>query len=131
MNEVCTSVLDKETTKTIRGELVFQSYHHLAKISSYHGKAENAVTVKLNVFLRNVRNRVSLNFKRLMPSSLSYVVAHVRVSSEAHDVRAMSDKERRRQEYYREFKITTTTTATGTSLNKRFNELNNGSARAL
>ena len=43
---------------------------------------------------------MSLNFKRLMPSSLSYVVAHVRVSSEAHDVRAMSDKERRRQEYY-------------------------------
>ena len=31
----------------------------------------------------------------------------------------------------REFKITTTATATGTSLNKRFNEQNNGSARAL
>ena len=30
-----------------------------------------------------------------------------------------------------EFKITTTATATGTSLNKRFNEQNNGSARAL
>ena len=29
------------------------------------------------------------------------------------------------------FKITTTATATGTSLNKRFNEQNNGSARAL
>ena len=31
----------------------------------------------------------------------------------------------------REFKITTTATATGKSLNKRFNEQNNGSARAL
>ena len=31
----------------------------------------------------------------------------------------------------REFKITMTATATGTSLNKRFNEQNNGSARAL
>ena len=31
----------------------------------------------------------------------------------------------------REFKITTAATATGTSLNKRFNEQNNGSARAL
>ena len=31
----------------------------------------------------------------------------------------------------REFKITTTETATRTSLNKRFNEQNNGSARAL
>ena len=31
----------------------------------------------------------------------------------------------------REFKITTTVTAKGTSLNKRFNEQNNGSARAL
>ena len=31
----------------------------------------------------------------------------------------------------REFKITTTATATGTSLNKRLNEQNNGSARAL
>ena len=31
----------------------------------------------------------------------------------------------------REFKIATTATATGTSLNKRFNEKNNGSARAL
>ena len=31
----------------------------------------------------------------------------------------------------REFKITTTATATGTSLNKRSNEKNNGSARAL
>ena len=31
----------------------------------------------------------------------------------------------------REFKITTTATETGTSLNKRFNEKNNGSARAL
>ena len=31
----------------------------------------------------------------------------------------------------REFKITTTATATRTSLNKRFNEQNNGSARAL
>ena len=31
----------------------------------------------------------------------------------------------------REFKITTTATATGTSLNKRFNEENNGYARAL
>ena len=31
----------------------------------------------------------------------------------------------------REFKITTTATATGTSLNKRFNEQNNGCARAL
>ena len=29
--------------------------------------------------------------------------------------------------HYREFKITTTTTATGTSLNKRFNEQENGS----
>ena len=33
--------------------------------------------------------------------------------------------------FNREFKITTTATATGTSLNKRFNEQNNGSARAL
>ena len=33
--------------------------------------------------------------------------------------------------YTREFKTTTTATATGTSLNKRFNEQNNGSARAL
>ena len=31
----------------------------------------------------------------------------------------------------RDFKITTTATATGTSLNKRFNEQNNGSAPAL
>ena len=31
----------------------------------------------------------------------------------------------------REFKITTTATATGTSLNKRFNEQNNACARAL
>ena len=31
----------------------------------------------------------------------------------------------------REFKITTTATTTATSLNKRFNEQNNGSARAL
>ena len=31
----------------------------------------------------------------------------------------------------REFKITTTVTAKGTSLNKRFNEQNNGPARAL
>ena len=31
----------------------------------------------------------------------------------------------------REFKITTTTTATATSLNKRFNEQNNRYARAL
>ena len=31
----------------------------------------------------------------------------------------------------REFKIATTATATATSLNKRFNEQNNGSARAL
>ena len=31
----------------------------------------------------------------------------------------------------KEFKITTTATATGTSLNKRFNEQNNGCARAL
>ena len=31
----------------------------------------------------------------------------------------------------REFKITRTATATGTSLNKRFNEQNNGCARAL
>ena len=31
----------------------------------------------------------------------------------------------------REFKITTTATTKGTSLNKRFNEQNNGSARAL
>ena len=31
----------------------------------------------------------------------------------------------------REFKITTTATRTGTSLNKRFNEQNNGCARAL
>ena len=31
----------------------------------------------------------------------------------------------------REFTETTTATATGTSLNKRFNEQNNGSARAL
>ena len=31
----------------------------------------------------------------------------------------------------REFKITTTATATGTSLNKRFNEENNSCARAL
>ena len=31
----------------------------------------------------------------------------------------------------REFKITTTATATGTSLNKSFNEQNNGFARAL
>ena len=31
----------------------------------------------------------------------------------------------------REFKITTTATATGTPLNKKFNEQNNGSARAL
>ena len=31
----------------------------------------------------------------------------------------------------REFKITTTAKATGTSLNKRFNAQNNGSARAL
>ena len=31
----------------------------------------------------------------------------------------------------REFKITTTTTATATSLNKRFNEQNNSCARAL
>ena len=31
----------------------------------------------------------------------------------------------------REFKITTTATATGTSLNKRFNEQNNSCARAL
>ena len=31
----------------------------------------------------------------------------------------------------REFKITTTTTVTATSLNKRFNEQNNGCARAL
>ena len=31
----------------------------------------------------------------------------------------------------REFKITTTATTTGTSLNKRFNEQNNGFARAL
>ena len=34
-------------------------------------------------------------------------------------------------EINREFKITTTATATGTSLNKRFNEQNNGCARAL
>ena len=33
--------------------------------------------------------------------------------------------------YNREFKITTTATATGTSLNKRFNEQNNSCARAL
>ena len=33
--------------------------------------------------------------------------------------------------HIREFKITTTATATGTSLNKRFNEQNNGCARAL
>ena len=33
--------------------------------------------------------------------------------------------------HYREFKITITTTATGTSLNKRFNEQENGFARAL
>ena len=33
--------------------------------------------------------------------------------------------------YIREFKITTTATATGTSLNKRFNEQNNSRARAL
>ena len=33
--------------------------------------------------------------------------------------------------YNRDFKITTTATATGTSLNKRFNEQKNGSARAL
>ena len=31
----------------------------------------------------------------------------------------------------REFKITTTATGTGTSLNKRFNEKNNGCARVL
>ena len=31
----------------------------------------------------------------------------------------------------REFEITTTATATGTPLNKRFNEQNNGSARGL
>ena len=31
----------------------------------------------------------------------------------------------------REFRITTTATATGTSLNKRINEQNNGCARAL
>ena len=31
----------------------------------------------------------------------------------------------------REFKITTTATATGTSLNKRFNEQNNACTRAL
>ena len=31
----------------------------------------------------------------------------------------------------REFKMTTTAKATGTSLNKRFNEQNNSSARAL
>ena len=31
----------------------------------------------------------------------------------------------------REFKVTTTATATGTSLNKRFNEQNNSCARAL
>ena len=31
----------------------------------------------------------------------------------------------------REFKITNTATATGTSLNKRFNEQNGGSARAF
>ena len=35
------------------------------------------------------------------------------------------------QSVIREFKITTTATATGTSLNKRFNEQNNGCARAL
>ena len=33
--------------------------------------------------------------------------------------------------YIREFKKTTTATAKGTSLNKRFNEQNNGCARAL
>ena len=33
--------------------------------------------------------------------------------------------------YIREFKKATTATATGTSLNKRFNEQNNGCARAL
>ena len=32
---------------------------------------------------------------------------------------------------FREFKITTTATATGTSLNERFNEQNNGCARAF
>ena len=35
------------------------------------------------------------------------------------------------REFHREFKKTTTTTAAGTSLNKRFNEQNNGCARAL
>ena len=35
------------------------------------------------------------------------------------------------QIFIRELKITTTATATGASLNKRFNEQNNGSARAL
>ena len=33
--------------------------------------------------------------------------------------------------YHREFKKTTMATATGTLLNKRFNEQNNGFARAL
>ena len=38
---------------------------------------------------------------------------------------------RRSSAIIREFKITTTATATGTSLNKRFNKQNNGCARAL
>ena len=37
----------------------------------------------------------------------------------------------RRTVYIREFKITTTATATGTSLTKRFNKQNNGCARVL
>ena len=36
-----------------------------------------------------------------------------------------------RKRHIRQFKITATATATGTSLNKRFNEQNNGCARAL
>ena len=36
-----------------------------------------------------------------------------------------------KQQFIREFKKTPTATATGTSLNKRFNEQNNGCARAL
>ena len=41
------------------------------------------------------------------------------------------NEQKYQEELNREFKITTTATATGTSLNKRFNEQNSGCARAL
>ena len=73
-------------------------------------------SVKVSLWKRVKQNSISQQ-----PEYSLYSSFHLRVERGLHALWF----------YIREFKITTTATATGTPLSKRFNEQNNGSTRAL